>query len=120
MTQTLTRPEAAQGPRTSRPKAWNVVLLDDDHHSYEYVIRMVQSLFGRTAQEALEAARKVDSDGRVVLLTTHREHAELKREQVHGFGADPLIASCVGAMSAVLEPADLDGDGDGGGDGRAG
>ena len=61
-------------------------------------------------RSALEIAKTVDREGRVVCMTTHKEHAELKREQVHGFGADPLIASCAGAMSAVLEPADGDGD----------
>lgn len=113
MTQTLTRPQTEAKPRTDRPRPWNVVLLDDDHHTYEYVIRMMRTVFGHSEQRALEIAKTVDRDGRVVCMTTHKEHAELKREQVHGFGADPLIASCAGAMSAVLEPADCDG-GEGG------
>lgn len=27
--------------RTQQPRAWNVVLLDDQDHTYEYVIRMM-------------------------------------------------------------------------------
>jgi ATP-dependent Clp protease adaptor protein ClpS len=88
-----------------------VVLLDDNDHTYDYVIRLAQSLFGHSATAATEIARTVDRHGRVVLATTHKERAELKRDQVHAFGPDPLIASCAGAMSALIEPADGD-DGD--------
>jgi ATP-dependent Clp protease adaptor protein ClpS len=49
-------------------------------------------------------AKEVDSQGRVVLLTTTREHAELKRDQIHAYGKDALIASCQGSMSATIEP----------------
>ena len=39
-----------------------------------------------------------------IVLTTTREHAELKRDQIHAFGKDPLIATCQGSMSASIEP----------------
>ncbi|MCW5776976.1 MAG: ATP-dependent Clp protease adaptor ClpS [Phycisphaeraceae bacterium] len=107
-----TAPRAADKPETKRPRPWNVVLLDDDQHSYEYVIAMMQRLFGHQKERAFQIAKRVDTQGRAVVLTTHREHAELKVQQIHGFGADPFIASCKGSMSAVLEPADLGGDGD--------
>lgn len=115
------RPPASARPQRKaepqRPRLWHVVLLDDDEHSYEYVIAMMQTLFGHPLERAFQIAQKVDAEGRAVCLTTHREHAELKLKQIRGFGADPLIASCVGAMGALLEPADYDGDGEGGGDG---
>jgi ATP-dependent Clp protease adaptor protein ClpS len=50
-------------------------------------------------------AKEVDTTGRVIVLTTSREHAELKRDQIHAFGADPLLARCKGSMSAMIEPA---------------
>lgn len=89
---------------------WNVVLLNDDDHSYEYVIKMVQQLFHHPLEKAFIIAQTVDTAGRAVCLTTHKEHAELKRDQVHAFGPDRLIASCKGAMSAVIEPAEGEGD----------
>ena len=51
-------------------------------------------------------AREVDSQGRVVVLTTTREHAELKRDQIHAYRKDALIAGCKGSMSATIEPAE--------------
>jgi ATP-dependent Clp protease adaptor protein ClpS len=38
--------------------------------------------------------------------TTTRERAELKRDQIHAYGADWRIEHCQGSMSAVVEPAE--------------
>lgn len=103
----LTRPDqdAADQPKTRILPPWNVVLLDDNDHSYDYVIEMLMTLFGHSGLDALLMAEEVDLRGRVVVFTTHRERAELERDRIHGFGADPRIAHCKGAMSAVIEPA---------------
>lgn len=84
---------------------WNVVLLDDDEHSYEYVIEMLRSLLGIPVVEAFLMAKEVDSEGRVIVLTTHRERAELEQHRIHAYGADPRIPRCKGSMSATIEPA---------------
>ena len=99
--------QAKREPRTEQPRRWHVVLLDDDEHSYDYVIRMMRELFAMGEARALKAAKTVDKEGRVICLTTHKEHAELKRDQIHAFGRDPLIMQCKGAMSAIIEPADF-------------
>lgn len=91
---------------------WHVVLLDDDHHTYEYVMRMVSKIFGHNVARAFEVAKTVDSHGRAICMTTHKELAELKVEQIHSFGPDPLMTESAGSMSAVMEPAQTDGDGD--------
>jgi len=49
-------------------------------------------------------ATEVDKKGKVIVLTTSREHAELKRDQIHAFGADKLIRRSKGAMAASIEP----------------
>jgi ATP-dependent Clp protease adaptor protein ClpS len=98
-------PKSAPKPPKKLPP-YHVVLLDDDHHSYEYVIVMLQALFGHPLEKAFEMAKEVDSTGRVIVLTTTKEHAELKRDQIHAFGPDKLIASCEGAMSSVIEPSE--------------
>jgi len=104
------RPEASTEKANKRPRLWNVVLLNDEEHTYEYVIAMLRRLFGHPTEKAFLLAQKVDSDGRAICLTTHLEHAELKRDQVHAYGPDRAIASCKGAMSAVLEPAEFSDD----------
>ena len=84
---------------------YNVVLLDDDDHTYEYVMEMLATVFGYNLDEGFRLAREVDESGRVIVLTTHKERAELKREQIIGYGADPRISRCKGPMAAIIELA---------------
>ena len=105
-------PQSKTDQETDQPVPWNVVLIDDDHHTYEYVIKMMQELFAHPPERAVEIAKKVDKDGRAVCLTTHKEHAELKRDQVLAFGPDKLMASSKGSMTCVIEPAEFGDDED--------
>ncbi|MBL0869137.1 MAG: ATP-dependent Clp protease adaptor ClpS [Phycisphaerales bacterium] len=101
-------PHAQGGPTGSskQPARWNVVLLNDDDHSFDYVIRMVQELFYQNHEQAQRIAETIDSSGRAVVFTTHKEHAELKVEQIHGYGRDPMVSQSKGSMAAVIEPAE--------------
>lgn len=105
MTATVARPEERTERKTEGLPPYNVVLLDDDDHSYEYVIFMLKTIFGHPPEKGYELAREVDATGRVVVATTNLEQAELKRDQILAFGPDPLIPRCKGSMSAVVEPA---------------
>jgi ATP-dependent Clp protease adaptor protein ClpS len=89
-----------------QPRLWHVVLLNDEEHTYEYVILMMQTLFGHSIEKGYEIAKKVDSEGRAICMTTHKELAELKQEQIHAYGKDPLMEVSAGSMSAIIEPAD--------------
>jgi ATP-dependent Clp protease adaptor protein ClpS len=92
--------------RTKRQPPYHVILLNDDDHTYEYVITMLQVLFGHPREKGFAMAKEVDTTGRVIVLTTSKEHAELKQEQIHSYGPDPLLARSAGSMSAVIEPAE--------------
>ena len=96
-------------PRRLPP--FNVVLLNDDDHTYEYVIEMLKKIFGYPEERGFKMAEEVDSSGRVIVMTTHKELAELKCDQIHGYGADWRLERSQGAMSAVVEPADGGGEG---------
>ena len=116
MATTMTNPgtQTRTEQQTKRPWLWNVVLLNDEAHTYEYVIDMCQKVFAHTVERGHAIACRVDKQGRAVLLTTHKELAELKCEQVITFGKDHLIAQSKGAMGVIIEPAEF-GDGDAGG-----
>jgi len=100
------RTEVKDSRKPKRLPPYNVVLLDDDDHSYEYVIIMLKELFGHQIEKAFAMAKEVDASGRVIVLTTTKEHAELKRDQIHAYGKDELIDRCEGSMSAVIEPVE--------------
>jgi len=101
-TKTKAKPKRRQRPK-KQPR-YQVLLWDDNDHSYDYVIRMMQELFGYDEQRGYQIAVEVDTQGKAICLTTTREHAELKRDQIHAFGADELIERCKGSMSSTIEP----------------
>jgi ATP-dependent Clp protease adaptor protein ClpS len=96
--------EKKKPPKNMPP--FHVVLLNDDDHTYEYVMEMLKSIFGHDEQKSYTMAREVDNEGRVIVFTTHKELAELKRDQIHAFGRDDRVATCCGSMSALIEPAE--------------
>jgi ATP-dependent Clp protease adaptor protein ClpS len=109
---TDTQTQVALEEATEQMPPYNVVLLNDDDHTYEYVIEMLMQLFRVPAERAFQMARTVDAEDRVIVMTTHKELAELKRDQIHAYGRDVRIMSCKGSMSAVIEPAIAGGDDD--------
>jgi ATP-dependent Clp protease adaptor protein ClpS len=107
MSETITLPRSKEKTeeKTKRQPPYHVVLFNDNDHSFEYVIGMLQKLFGHPPEKGYEMAWKVHTEGRVVVDTTSKERAELKRDQIHAFGPDPWITRCKGSMSATIEPA---------------
>jgi ATP-dependent Clp protease adaptor protein ClpS len=101
---TTTRTE--EETKTKRQPPYHVVLLNDDDHSFDYVIGMLQRLFGHPPEKGYLMACEVHTRGRVIVDTTSRERAELKRDQIHAFGPDISISRCQGSMSATIEPAE--------------
>ena len=97
-------PERQQRPDAQRKRQprYHVVLWDSDQHSYDYVERMLRELFGHASEQCHQLAHEVDSQGRAIVLTTTKEHAELKRDQILAFGKDD-IKGCKGSMYATLE-----------------
>ena len=93
-------------PKSRRLPPFNVVLLDDDDHTMDYVVEMLNKLFGYPAEKGGGMVETLDSSGRVIVMTTHKELAELKREQIIGYGADWRLERSRGPMGAVVEPAE--------------
>lgn len=83
---------------------YNVVLIDDDEHTYQYVISMLCTIFEVGFEMAFMMARAVDTEGRVVVHTTDLETAKSERDQIRSFGPDPLLPGSRGSMHAVIEP----------------
>lgn len=93
-------------PKTQKLPPYNVILLDDNDHTYDYVIEMLGKVFGYASERGMKMAKEVDSTGRVIVLTTHKELAELKRDQIVGYGADWRLERSAGSMSATVEAAE--------------
>lgn len=91
--------------RLDIPK-FHVILLDDNDHTYDYVIEMLMNIFGYNSSTAFQMACEVDVLGRVVVYTSNKEHAEHKRDQIMSYGPDWRLDHSITSMQATLEPAD--------------
>jgi ATP-dependent Clp protease adaptor protein ClpS len=97
-------PETKKETENQLTPLYNVVLLDDDDHTYEYVVEMLQKLFAFADGDAWNHAVEVDTTGRTVVLTCELPQAEFGRDQIHAYGADWRMPKSKGSMSATVEP----------------
>jgi ATP-dependent Clp protease adaptor protein ClpS len=104
-TATVVEPEVTTDQKTRRLPPYNVIILDDQDHTFPYVIEMLIKLFRHDHAKAEELTWRIHNTGRAVVFTTHKELAEMKRDQVIAYGADPLSATSKGPMRCYVEPA---------------
>jgi len=98
-------PEAEVVEREQMVPLYSVVLLDDDDHTYDYVIEMLQKIFIFSLETAYRHAEEVDRSGRTVLITCELREAEFARDQIQAYGPDWRLPRSQGSMSAIIEPA---------------
>jgi len=97
-------PQSKNNPDIS--PMYNVVLIDDNDHTYEYVIEMLMKIFGHDRERAFLMALTVDYIGRVVVFTGEKEVAENKKNEIISYGPDWRLTRSVGSMLAVVEPVE--------------
>ena len=78
-----TEPVARLAPR------YAVVLHNDDVHTFDYVIEVLQEICLHPRDMALQMALDAHHAGRRAIWTGSLEVAELKRDQIRTFGPDP-------------------------------
>src|SRR5262245_5774725 len=77
-----TRPKpAAPPPKVDRMPPWNVLLHNDQVNEFGYVIETIIELVKLNPRQALLQTIEAHKRGIALLLSTHREHAELLAEQ---------------------------------------
>jgi len=101
--------EARRSRTSTKPKQepnYHVIIWNDEEHTYEYVIDLLTTVFKHSEHKALLITIEVDKVGRGIAWTCHKELAELKLEQVMGFGADPRMPKeSNGSIRCTIEPA---------------
>jgi ATP-dependent Clp protease adaptor protein ClpS len=105
-TETVVRPNAQHDRKTKRQPPYHVILWNDEAHTVNYVVAMLQQIFGHPQTKGRQIAEEVHVRGKAVVLTTAKEHAEFKRDQIHAHGKDTGVDECKGSMSATIEPSE--------------
>jgi ATP-dependent Clp protease adaptor protein ClpS len=105
-------PAESAPPKTDKPRPkpkllppYAVVVLNDDVHSFVYVIETFIKVFGYSPEKCAELAIKIHREGRGVVWSGPKEVAELKRDQILGAGPDFYAAQKVeGPLGVLIEP----------------
>jgi ATP-dependent Clp protease adaptor protein ClpS len=74
---------------------WKVLLHNDDKNDHAFVIDAIVNLTPLDKDEAVVRTREADQTGVALLLTTHKERAELYQEQFQSKG-----------LTVTIEPAE--------------
>jgi ATP-dependent Clp protease adaptor protein ClpS len=103
---TPTQTQPVEETRTRRQPPYNVILLNDDHHSMEFVIEVLCKVLGCPLERAFQLMMEAHTSGRAVIWTGAREVAELKAEQVQSFHEiRERDGAKLGPLGCHVEPA---------------
>lgn len=100
-----TKPKQKEQTRTRQLPPYHVILENDDHHSFEFVIETLQKALGFDEQKAFLVTHEAHTTGRAVVWTGAKEVAELKVEQIRGFHEIRADGRKLGPLSCLIEPA---------------
>ncbi len=85
----------AARPRTRRLPPWRILLHNDNVNDMPYVVETIVALTRLNRHDAVVRMLEAHNKGLSLLLTTHREHAELLDEQFQSK-----------RLKVTIEPAD--------------
>jgi ATP-dependent Clp protease adaptor protein ClpS len=101
-----TKPREREETRTRRLPPYNVILENDDHHSFEFVVGVLRKTLGCSEQRAFALTFQAHNSGRAVVWTGSKEVAELKLEQIQTFHETRAADGAkLGPLSCCIEPA---------------
>jgi ATP-dependent Clp protease adaptor protein ClpS len=84
--------EVIEKPRTGGPDsglggAWRVIVLNDNHNTFDHVARTLSRVVpGVTIDQGFAIADRIHNSGQAVVWTGPKEVAELYWEQLHSAG----------------------------------
>ena len=97
--------ETAEATRTRRQPPYNVILENDDYHTYDFVVEVLCKVLGCAPERAYQLMLEAHTTGRAVIWTGAREVAELKAEQVQTFAQVTPDGRKLGPLGCTIEPA---------------
>ena len=101
-TETLPREEI----RTRTIPPYNVILLNDDHHSPKFVMEVLCKVLGVAMERAFQLMMVAHESGRSIIWTGSKEVAELKHEQITSMHETRASDNAkLGPLGCEIEPA---------------
>ena len=86
MSQTIERPRIS-GPGSGLGGNWRVIVLNDDHNTFDHVaMSLARCIPGVSVEKGYAIANRIHNAGQAVVWTGMKEPAELYWEQLHAAG----------------------------------
>ncbi len=101
-----TKSKEKEVTRTRRVPPYNVILENDHHHSFDFVVEVLRKALGYSQERAYQLTVQADTSGRAVVWTGPKEVAELKADQIRTFHETrPGDGANLGPLGCTVEPA---------------
>ena len=99
------RPDPRTKSRAKKQPLYAVIVLNDDLHTFDYVIEALCKICGHSELQAFLLAKEVHETGRAAVWSGSLELAELKRDQIRGYGPDIYARQTVTfPLGVIVEP----------------
>jgi ATP-dependent Clp protease adaptor protein ClpS len=95
--------EGATAVAEKESEALKVILINDEEHSYEYVVEMLGAVVNLGRSEAFKCAVEVDLAGRTSVKTGSKEECEKLVLGIKSYGADHRMTNSRSSMHAIVE-----------------
>jgi ATP-dependent Clp protease adaptor protein ClpS len=83
----ITEKPRTGGPDTGLGGAWRVIVLNDDHNTFDHVARTLARVIpGVTLEQGYRIADQIHNSGQAIVWTGPKEVAELYWEQLNSAG----------------------------------
>jgi ATP-dependent Clp protease adaptor protein ClpS len=102
---TTTRPIEREEVKTRRLPPYHVILENDDHHSMEFVMGVLQKALGYDEQKSFQLMLLAHESGQAIVWTGSKEVAELKLEQMTSMHEISAKGQKLGPLGVRIEPA---------------
>jgi ATP-dependent Clp protease adaptor protein ClpS len=102
---TATIVESREETGTRRVPPYNVILENDDYHSFSFVIDVLRKALGYSEARAFQLMELAHTTGRSVVWTGTKEVAELKADQIGTFHETLPDGTKLGPLGCTIEPA---------------
>jgi ATP-dependent Clp protease adaptor protein ClpS len=101
----ITRKENRSRRRPKKLPPYAVIVLNDDEHTFQYVIDTFKKVFGYSISKGYLLAMRIHMTGRALVWSGSKEVAELKCEQIRSAGPDFYAERKVEyPLGVVIEP----------------
>lgn len=74
--------------RPKKQPPYAVIVHNDEQHTWAYVIEVLQRICGCSTNKAFVLTSQIHFGGRAAVWSGPKEVAELKRDQIRGYGPD--------------------------------